>query len=123
MSHPSDEQLDESVATTLRIGVSLAALVVIVGAGLLLRHPLETVPNYRTFQPGNPALQSMSGILQGSIDLAPRSVIQLGLLILIATPVARVVLCVIGFARQKSVLYTIVSVLVLSVLLFSLIKG
>lgn len=123
MSRPSDQELDQSVATMLRIGVSTAALVVLVGAALLLRHPWTTAPDYRHFQEGNPALRTFAGIVEGAIDLAPKSVIQLGLLILIATPVARVVLCVIGFARQRSGLYVGISLVVLAVLLFSLLEG
>ena len=49
--------------------------------------------------------------------------IQFGLLLLIATPVARVVLCVIGFARQRDRLYVVVSSVVLLVLIYSLSKG
>lgn len=123
MSQPTDQELDQSVATMLRIGVSLSAVMVISGAALLFRHPLQPAPDYRTFEEGNPALHSIAGIVQGTIDLAPKSVIQFGLLLLIATPIARVVLCVVGFARQKSALYVGISTLVLTVLLLSLFQA
>ncbi len=121
MKHPTDQDLDRSVATMLRIGVTMAAAVVLVGGVLLLRHP-GSVPDYRRFQPGNPALESLAGILEGSIDLAPRSIIQGGLVLLIATPVARVALCVTGFARQRNRLYVGISSFVLLILLYSLVR-
>ena len=123
MSRPTDQELDLSVAAMLRIGLSVSAVVVLAGGALLLRHPLASAPNYLKFEAGDPALRSISGILQGAIDLAPRSVIQFGLLLLIATPVARVIFCVIGFARQRSLLYVAVSTIVLAVLIYSFIKG
>jgi uncharacterized membrane protein len=63
------------------------------------------------------------GIVQGAVNLTPKSVIQLGLLLLIATPVARVVLCVVGFARQRNTLYIVVSSFVLLVLVLSFVRG
>ena len=123
MARPSDQDLDVSVAMVLRIGVTLAAIVVILG-GVLLRHKLfDTVPDYTHFDPGDPGLRSMTGIVDGAINFTPKSVIQLGLVLLIATPVARVLLCVIGFARQRNMLYIAVSTIVLVILIFSFVRG
>ncbi len=49
--------------------------------------------------------------------------IQLGILLLIATPVVRVVFCVVGFARQRDRLYVAVRTLVLAILIYSLMSG
>ena len=46
--------------------------------------------------------------------------VQLGLLLLIATPIARVVLAAVGFAFERDRMYVVVSLIVLAVLLFSL---
>ncbi len=123
MSKPSDQEVDLSVAAMLRIGITLAATVVLTGGAMLLWHSEGAAPNYTYFRSGDPALRNVAGILQGAIDLAPRSVIQLGLLLLIATPVARVMFCIIGFARQRSLLYVTVSTMVLAVLVYSLTEG
>lgn len=112
-----------SVAAMLRFGVSLSAFVVLVGGALWLRHPWGVNPDYTHFHPGNPALRTLTGVVQGSIDFAPESIIQLGLIVLIATPVARVLFCVIGFARQKNLLYVGVSTVVLTILIYSLVRG
>jgi uncharacterized membrane protein len=50
-------------------------------------------------------------------------VIMLGLLLLVATPVARVVFSVAGFLRERDFLYVVLTLIVLAVLLSSLFFG
>jgi uncharacterized membrane protein len=49
----------------------------------------------------------------------PATIIQLGVLLLIATPVARVAFALVAFAIERDRLYVAVSATVLAVLLFS----
>lgn len=121
--NPSDQDLDNSIARMLAIGVSLAALIVLAGGVLLLRHPQVPAPSFTQFHAGGPALSTLTGIVHAAFAGRPGSIIQLGLLILIATPVARVVFCVVGFARQRDLLYVLTSLTVLAVLLYSLTRG
>ncbi len=123
MNRPTDHDLDLSVAAMLRIGVTLAAVFVFAGGVLSLRDPRSTPADYTHFHAGSEALRSVSGIFHGAIHLDPQSIIQLGLVFLIATPVARVVLCIIGFARQRSMLYVAISSIVLAILIFSLTRN
>ena len=123
MNKPTDHDLDLSVAAMLRFGVNLAAIVVFFGGVLLLRHPRIPAPNFSHFQVGNIELTTLKGIFHGVMQAQPQSIIQLGLVLLIATPVARVVLCVFGFARQRNRLYVAVSFAVLMILTYSLIKS
>jgi uncharacterized membrane protein len=123
VGRPSDQDLDISVAVVLRIGVTLSAAVVLLGGVLLGKHLFGAVPDYTHFQPGDPGLRSVMGIVQGAVNFTPKSVIQLGLLVLIATPVARVILCIVGFARQRNVLYVAVSTIVLLILGLSFLKA
>jgi uncharacterized membrane protein len=121
---PTDHDLDLSVAAMLRFGVTLAAIVVFAGGVLLLgRHPFAPAPDYRHFHPAGPALSTLKGIFSNAFHLDPPSIIQAGLILLIATPVARVVLCTVGFARQRDRLYVAISALVLIVLIYALSKG
>ncbi len=123
MGKPTDQELDISVAGMLRFGVTLSALVLLAGGLLSLRHPWSAIPDYSQFQAGDISLRNISGILRGAVRLHPQSVMQLGLIVLIATPVARVVFCVVGFFRQRSFLYVAISSFVLIILLFSLAKS
>ncbi len=123
MARPTDQDLDVAIAGMLRFGVTLAALVVLTGGVLLLRHPLVAAPSLRTFHAGGPQLRTLTGIVGGARKLDPESIVQLGLLVLIATPVLRVVFCVVGFARQRDKVYVAISALVLAILIYSLTKG
>lgn len=105
----------------LRAGVILAAMVVLVGGIFYLFRYGATSSDYRVFR-GEPAdLRHVSAILAGAMDLHSRGLIQFGLLVLVATPVARVVFSVFAFARQRDRIYVTVSLIVLAVLVYSLV--
>jgi uncharacterized membrane protein len=123
MNRPTDRELDRSVALLLRIGVTLSAAVVILGGILLRRGLFNAVPDYTHFHPGDPGLRSFMEIVQGALKFDPKSVIQFGLLLLIATPVARVLLCLIGFARQRNLPYLVVGTVVLLILTLSFVRS
>ncbi len=115
-----DHQIEVTIGILLRVGVLLAAAVVLLGGVLyLVRYGGVPVPNYRAFhgtdQPYNP-----SAIVSGVLGLHSRAIIELGLLLLIATPVSRVIFSAVAFAFEKDALYVAVTLFVLTVLLFSL---
>ena len=116
----TDKNIEEIVGTLLRVGVSLSAFVVAIGGAIYLaRHGREPA-NYRVFH-GEPSdLRSLSGIVREAFRLRGRGIIQLGLLLLIATPVARVAFSIWGFAEEHDRLYMIFTGIVLIVLLYSL---
>jgi uncharacterized membrane protein len=127
-----DQRLEVAIAMLLRIGVIAAAVLVAVGGIIALRHPESTLPSYRIFHaPGeaasrataSTAIYSIAAIFYHLRDGSGASVIALGLLVLIATPIARVIFAVIGFARERDMLYTVVSFIVLAILVFSLVHG
>jgi uncharacterized membrane protein len=111
------------VGTLLRVGVVLAAALVLLGAVLYLIHDGSGTPHYRVFR-GEPAyLRSLPGIVADAWSLDGLGVIQFGLLVLIATPVARVVFAALAFALERDWLYVGVTLLVLAVLVYSLTAG
>jgi uncharacterized membrane protein len=119
----TDEQMDRIISVLLRSGVVAAALVVLAGGIFYLIRYGATLPDYGVFR-GEPAkLRSVSGILTDALSFHTRGVIQLGLLLLVATPVARVAFSIIAFALQRDLTYAIVTVIVLAVLLYSLAGG
>jgi uncharacterized membrane protein len=116
----ADQRLDRLVAKLLLIGVLLASVVVLVGGIVfLIRHGHETF-SYRVFEGGRADLRSLTGILQSALDLSGRGLIQLGLLLLIATPVARVFFSLFAFAAQKDKVYVIIAMVVLVNLILGL---
>jgi uncharacterized membrane protein len=116
----TDERVEQVMGNLLRAGVVLAAVVVLIGGILYLVGYGRTFPDYRVFR-GEPAdLRSVSGILGDAIQFQSRGLIQLGLLLLVATPVARVVFSVFAFAREGDFTYVALTLIVLGVLLYSL---
>jgi len=119
----TDEQMEQVVSTLLRNGVVIAALVVLVGGVWYLIRFGSTMPNYAVFR-GEPAdLRSVPGIVRDVLSLQIRGLIQLGLLLLIATPVTRVAFSILAFALQGDRTYVVVTLIVLGVLIFSLAGG
>lgn len=116
----SDERVESMLGVLLRAGVLLAAAVVAAGGAVyLLRHGSEPA-DYRVFHGEPSSLRSIHGILGGLGSPGGRSIIQFGLLLLIATPIARVVLSALAFALQRDRAYVIITLIVLAILLLSL---
>ncbi len=119
----TDEQFDVVLAHVLRAGVAVAAFVVVVGAIVYLMAHGFDVSDHRVFHGEPDRLRSVAGIAADAKQLHGRGVIQLGLLLLIATPIARVVFSVLGFIRQHDWLYVGITSVVLLLLAYSLLAG
>jgi uncharacterized membrane protein len=119
----SDEQFEILVARLLRGGVLLAATIVAAGAVPYLVHHGSEPMAHHTFQLESADLRTPTGIVAGALALRERAWIQLGLLALIATPVLRVLLSVFAFARQGDRSFVIITLAVLSALVYSLFHG
>lgn len=118
-----DKRLEIIIGNLLRVGVLLAAAVVLAGAGLyLLQHHADRV-QYGSFVRESESIRTVPGIVQSAAHLNSEGLMQLGLVLLIATPVARVVMAVVGFAMERDRLYVVVSLIVLGVLLASLTRA
>jgi len=119
MASEADLKMELSVSRMLRAGVSLAAVVVFVGWVLYLLQAHGVTTDYRHFHGIPSPAARIAPVLDGVRHLDSRSVIRLGILLLIATPIMRVAFCVFSFAAQKDKIYVVVSVIVLTVLLYS----
>lgn len=116
----SDRKIEEVVAVLLRTGVALSAAVVLIGGAVYLARHGTGPAEYRVFR-GEPSdLRGLRGIMHSALSGHGRGIIQLGLLLLIATPVARVAFSIWGFAEERDHMYTTFTVVVLAILLYSL---
>jgi uncharacterized membrane protein len=119
---PSDQTFEIFLGRLLRTGVAIAAAIVFAGGLWFLAQSSGARKDYRTFQ-GVPAeLSHVPAIVHGVITWQPSAVIQLGILVLIATPVARVLFSMLGFALERDWMYVGVTAIVLALLLYSLIS-
>jgi uncharacterized membrane protein len=116
----SDRRAEAIIGILLRSGVTIAAIMVFAGAIPFLMQHGSAIPNYKTFTGEPSELRSVSGILKASLAFDPAGIIQLGILLLIATPVARVAFSVFAFAEERDWMYVIVTLVVLGLLLYSL---
>lgn len=111
----TDDQFDALLGHVLRAGVLLAAAVVVGGGIVYVSHGVAA-PHYGVFrgEPGD--LRSVGGIVADAMALNGRGIVQLGVLLLIATPIARVAFSVVGFLRQRDWLYVAITLVVLMLL-------
>ena len=117
--HATDQRLEIAMGKMLRIGVMVAALVVLVGGILYIVQASGPLPDYSHIH-GAPAADEHVGLIfAGALRFKSKSLIDFGILLLIATPICRVVFGVVGFSFLKDRLYTAVSAIVLAVLLLS----
>ena len=115
-----DQKLERMVGAVLRGGVIVSALIALVGAFLYLTASGGTRVDYHVFRGEPLSLRQVSAIVADAAALHPRGIMQLGIVLLLATPLLRVVLSAVSFAIQRDALYVVVTAMVFAVLLFSL---
>jgi uncharacterized membrane protein len=117
----NDQKIEILVGNLLRIGVIISASLVACGAVVYLaRHGMART-NYNSFHGEPPEYRTLPGIIDQVLHFRGRGIIQLGLVLLIATPVARVAFSIWGFLAERDRMYAAFTALVLAILLFSLV--
>ncbi len=116
----TDQKIEILVGNLLRAGVLLSACVVSLGALIYLARHGAAPANYRAFHGEPSEYRTLSGILRESLHFHGRGIIQLGLVLLIATPVARVAFSIFGFLEEDDRMYAAFTAFVLVILLYSL---
>ena len=122
MASEADLKMELAISRMLRAGVSLAAVVVLIGGILYLLQAHGVAPDYGHFHGvRSPADRIPPPVVAHHLD--SRNIIRVGILLLIATPIMRVAYCVYSFAAQKDKIYVVVSSIVLTVLLYSFFRA
>jgi uncharacterized membrane protein len=115
-----DQRIERIIGALLQVGVVLAIAVTMLGACLYLGRQGRHVADFRVFR-GEPwDLRSAPAVVAAALAGQREAVIQLGVLILIATPIARVLFSLVAFAVERDLTYVIVTLIVLVVLLYGL---
>jgi uncharacterized membrane protein len=115
-----EQKLENLIAHLLRAGVLAAAMVVISGGVLYLGAHPRARADYHTFHAEPDELKTVDGIVRAAFSGDSRAIMQLGLLLLIATPVVRVMFSIFAFAIEGDRMYVLFTLIVLGVLLYSL---
>jgi len=114
-----DRRIEVILGNLLRTGVLISAAVVLLGASIYLSRHAHEPADYHVFRGEPSEYRTIRGVIQSVINGRGQGIIQLGLLLLIATPIARVAFSVVGFAIERDRLYVAFTLLVLAILLYS----
>jgi uncharacterized membrane protein len=114
-----DYQMDRIISFVLRGGVLLSAGLLILGALLYFVRVLWGGA------PANPLTfpHSLGDVFSGLGQGDPLAILTLGLIVLLLTPVARVIISIFAFAHERDWLYVAITSLVLLILLVSFLLG
>ncbi len=118
-----DRRLETIIGKLLRTGVLLAAATVLAGGVLYLVRQSGDRVNYHNFVGVSPEAHPLAGIAPAAAHGDSAAIMQIGLLLLILTPVARVAVAMVGFLLERDRLYFVVSLIVLVILVFSLFRA
>jgi uncharacterized membrane protein len=113
MTGEGPDKLNLTVSRVLACGLASAIVLLLTGSVLA----------FSGCGPSVPSATSISDIPRALGALEPGGFLDLGLLVLLATPVARVIALVIGFARRRSWMFCSLSVFVLAILALSAYLG
>jgi uncharacterized membrane protein len=116
----SDEQVEGLIGQVLRIGTTVSCGITFIGLCIFMVHNASAIPHYHIFLSGLGQFYRPSMLMHHVMQGQSTALIELGILILIATPVARVAFLVVAFALERDHMYVGVSALVLIILLYSI---
>jgi uncharacterized membrane protein len=116
----ADKDVQVILGTLLRVGVISSMTVVFIGGIVYLLSNHSILVNYKEFDAGKSGMSSIISVYRGVLAGEGMAIIQFGTLLLIFTPVARVVFSIFSFLIERDYLYVAIGLLVLVVILISL---
>ena len=119
--------MNTAISSLLRAGVLLSIGVVVLGLIFtFVHHPQYVTSKTDLGQLTNPSAiypHTVRDVFTETRAHRGQAIVMLGLLLLIATPIARVAFSVIAFAVERDRVYVCITALVLALLLVSLVAG
>jgi uncharacterized membrane protein len=116
-----NEWVDTAISTLLRVGVIVSVSVIAIGLVLTLRTTPETLTQLTAVRAHYP--NTLPEVIDGVRHMRGEAIVMAGLLLLIATPIARVALSIVIFVIERDRLYTAITVAVLLILLIGFVLG
>lgn len=124
-----ERDLELFLGKFLRFGVTLSCIITLIGGVFYLYQQHGVMPDYTPVPDNMPfpgvdiSLRSLSAIFQGILELRGASIIQFGVIVLIATPILRVALSAFGFFLEKDKMYVIITLIVLAIIIANMLLG
>ena len=126
MNFSDPDAMNDILSRVLRYGVLLAAAILVFGFILLASaYGSNSTSGYLRYVPNqvphSDSFVGVSALPQGIASLDPYSIIELGVIVLLATPVSRVFFSILLFAAERDRTYVKITVVVFILLLFSMV--
>lgn len=117
----AEKDFDRTIGYLLRFGVTIAFAVIAIGSGLMF---IEGQTGYSSLGSSAQLYSSrfvlnLNSLIQGIVSVKPFAIIELGLILLFATPIARVFVSIFLFAQERRYVFVWITITVLLVLLAS----
>ena len=120
----ADHDIEQFIGLQLRFGVLLSSFIVLAGGILyLIQSGNTSLPHYQLFIGEKAGLTTGREIWHGLCSMKAKSIIEFGVMVLIATPILRILFSLIGFILEKDRLYIAITMVVLSVMMISIFGG
>ena len=119
----TDLDLNRSVGNLLRLGVILSVTTSIIGFIKLFTEGFEMPKSYKLLNTATTSEKVWGQFWHSLLNLEGLAIIQLGILMLIFTPLMRIVFALIGYFKEKDYTYVIISFIVLTIMVISFLTG
>lgn len=119
----TDIDLNRSVGNLLRLGVILSVIISLIGFIKLFLEGFKMPKKYTMLDMGSSSEKVWSQFWHSLLKFEGMAIIQLGILILIFTPLMRIIFALIGYLKEKDYLYVGISAIVLAIMAVSFFTG
>ena len=117
----TDLDLNQSVGNLLRLGVISSLIMTSIGLIKLFAEGFTMPKSYLDLALKNQDI--LTDFWHGLWQLQASSIILFGILLLILTPLMRIIFALVGYIKEKDYTYTIISLLVLFIMFISFMMG
>lgn len=118
-----DGDIEAALGNLLRWGVIISSAVVFTGGIIYLLNEGDAKPDYHSFHGLLMPFHNLKDIVHGIAKGSGQAIIQAGVILLIATPIARIIFSIIGFIKENDWLYVLIAFLVLAIIATSMLAG
>lgn len=119
----TDVDLNRSVGNLLRLGVILSVITSLIGFVKLFMEGFEMPRKYKLLDMGTSSDKVWNHFWETLCKGEGMAIIQLGILMLIFTPLMRIIFALIGYLKEKDYVYVIISSIVLAIMAISFFTG
>ncbi|MPT33322.1 MAG: DUF1634 domain-containing protein [Chryseobacterium sp.] len=118
----TDIDLNRSVGNLLRLGVILSVVTSLIGFVKLFLEGFK-MPKYKLLDMGSSSEKVWGSFWDSLSKGEGMAIIQLGILLLILTPLVRIIFALIGYLKEKDYVYVVISTIVLVIMVVSFLTG